>query len=71
MIGEYRYSSSGQVGRTLYTDKNGEIVVTNLPLGTYRFKEVEPLAGYTVTTMDTDVQLVDHQLVTITVVNQK
>ncbi|MBZ4283812.1 prealbumin-like fold domain-containing protein, partial [Streptococcus pneumoniae] len=26
---------------------------------------------YTVTTMDTDVQLVDHQLVTITVVNQK
>ncbi|HIE1914764.1 TPA: SpaA isopeptide-forming pilin-related protein [Streptococcus pneumoniae] len=33
LIGEYRYSSSGQVGRTLYTDKNGEIVVTNLLLG--------------------------------------
>lgn len=71
LIGEYRYSSSGQVGRTLYTDKNGEIFVTTLPLGNYRFKEVEPLAGYAVTTLDTDVQLVDHQLVTITVVNQK
>lgn len=45
--------------------------MTNLPLGNYRFKEVEPLAGYAVTTLDTDVQLVDHQLVTITVVNQK
>ncbi|WP_228115093.1 SpaA isopeptide-forming pilin-related protein [Streptococcus pneumoniae] len=38
LIGEYRYSSSGQVGRTLYTDKNGEIFVTNLPLWELSFQ---------------------------------
>ncbi|RLY03642.1 LPXTG cell wall anchor domain-containing protein [Streptococcus hillyeri] len=71
LIGEYRYSASGQAGRVLYTNKKGEISVTNLPLGTYRFKEVEPLAGYEVTKGDTDFKVLGSKLVTVTVVNKK
>lgn len=70
LIGEYRYSTSGQSGRVLHTDKSGEIFVTNLPLGTYRFKEVAPLSGYLAAT-DAEFQLSDKQLVTVTVVNHK
>lgn len=71
LIGGYRYSQSGQVNQLLYTDDKGEISVTNLPLGNYRFVEVEALAGYSMPHVNTDFQVFDRNEVKLIVVNPK
>lgn len=71
LVDGYRYDSKGASGRTLYTDKNGHITIVGLPKGRYRLTETNPLPGYRLVGTIPDVELVNNQQVTITVVNQK
>lgn len=59
------------VFENLYTDKSGQILVQNLPVGQYIFREVEALAGYTIQTKDTAFEVTSHQTTQVTVVNKK
>ncbi|MDQ0223434.1 LPXTG cell wall anchor domain-containing protein [Streptococcus moroccensis] len=70
--GTYRYDETVSTDdKVLYTDDNGEITVTNLPYGTYRFIEVEPLEGYQIEQPYYEFHLTGPQLVTVVVVNKK
>jgi len=64
------YDENGS-SRVLYTDENGEIVVDNLPIGDYIFREVEPLSGYVVKSTDTSFKIVDGKEISLKVVNEK
>ena len=71
LIGEYVYSEKGSTDKLLYTDKNGEINVSNLPYGTYYFKEVKPLAGYIVEKDTQDFKIESSNTISVKVVNEK
>lgn len=47
------------------------IVVQNLPIGQYVFREVKPLDGYTIESKDTTFEIKSHQTTQVTVVNKK
>lgn len=57
--------------KDLYTDKDGIIEVKNLPEGTYFFKEVGPLPGYSIDYIDNHFVIRPNQLTTLEVVNKK
>ncbi|MCI5997985.1 MAG: hypothetical protein MRZ16_07170 [Parvimonas sp.] len=68
--GKYTFDEKGE-SKVLYTDKNGEIFVDNLPVGEYIFREVEPLAGYIVKSTDTMFKITSENMVQLKVVNDK
>lgn len=68
--GEYTFDEKGE-SKVLYTDKNGEIFVDNLPVGEYIFRETKPLAGYTVKSTDTVFKIISEDTVQLKVVNDK
>lgn len=67
----YRYRSTGQIDSLLTTDKDGELWVSDLPQGHYRFVEVQALEGYDGENVSVDVTVSGTDIVTVTVVNKK
>lgn len=43
---QYNYDENGNVETVLVTDKNGEILINYLPVGTYMLEETKPAEGY-------------------------
>lgn len=56
---------------TLYTDKNGEIIVNGLPVGRYIFREVEPLSGYKIIQSDIIFEIIKNETIDLRIVNEK
>lgn len=71
LIAGYQYSEQGKKDLTLYTDKNGEINVGNLPFGKYIFREVEALPGYIISSQTVDFSINSTALVELNVENIK
>ena len=69
-ISNNSFDEKGNV-KTLYTDKNGEIYLENLPKGEYIFREVEALAGYKVDYTDTFFKIENNELVILNILNEK
>lgn len=71
LIAGYQYAENGKRDLTLYTDKNGEISVANLPFGSYVFKEVKALDGYLVKNPNIEFLVNSTELVEVKVENIK
>lgn len=53
--GEGTYAYQGEEGDvTLVTNKEGNIIIENLPVGNYKFTETKPLEGYVIDNPDTE-----------------
>lgn len=65
------YSPQGQKDKVLFTDQNGEITVTGLPVGNYIFKEVKALEGYKIIKEDNQFEIKANSLTELTVINKK
>lgn len=65
------YSPQGKTDKILYTDENGEIVVTGLPVGKYIFREVQALEGYSIEKKDNEFEVVSDKLTELVVINKK
>lgn len=53
--GEGTYAYQGREGDvTLVTNKEGNIIIENLPVGNYKFTETKPLEGYVIDNPDTE-----------------
>lgn len=71
LIGTYIYNEKGDKNQILYTDKNGEINISNLPYGKYYFKEVKALDGYKLLKEKIEFEIVDNNLIELKVENIK
>lgn len=71
LIGNYIYNEKGETNKVLFTDKNGEINVSNLPYGKYYFKETKALEGYKVLEEKIVFEIKNDQTVELTVENIK
>ncbi|MFA9414596.1 MULTISPECIES: collagen binding domain-containing protein [unclassified Streptococcus] len=71
LVDGYRYEKDAVADKILYTDEKGYITISHLPLGRYRFVEVEPLPGYRLGQGQVEATLVDEKLVTVTLINEK